>query len=98
MNTTYRFPFSFRSGVSEQVGCAQNGLCGLGWPGTHEIVAAVGELVQLDMLGQQLPIAVPFANPAVAGSSAATTTVTGADSRSGGGLSRTSARYRFADT
>ena len=55
-------------------------------------MAAVGELVQVDVVGQELPVAVAAAGAGVAGSSAATTTVTGADSCTAGGLSRASAR------
>ena len=56
-------------------------------------MAAVGELVQVDVLGQELPVAVAARGYcAVLGSSAATTTVTGADSFTVGGASRASAR------
>ena len=65
----------------------------LGRSGAQEVVAAVGELVQVDALGKQLPVAVAADGyPAVLGSSAATTTVTGADSRVVGGASSASAR------
>ncbi len=55
-------------------------------------MAAVGEFVQVDLLGQEPPVAVPTRNAAVIGSSAATTTVTGADSFITGGLSSASAK------
>ena len=61
-------------------------------------MAAIGQFVQVNLVGQQLPLAVPGPDPAVYGSSAATTTVTGADSFTAGGLSRASAIQRCADT
>src|ERR671916_2731256 len=40
---------------SHQLGGAQHGQGGLGRPGAQEVVAAVGELVQGDVVGQQGP-------------------------------------------
>jgi len=55
-------------------------------------VAAIRQLVQVHVLGQQLPVAVSALVRRRARSSAATTTVTGADSFTAGGVSRASAK------
>ena len=62
MTTTSRFPFSLTvHGEVEQFRRTEDGLRGLGRTGTQEVVTAVGELVQVDVLGQQLPVAVALA-------------------------------------
>src|SRR5215218_8223603 len=47
-----------REGGGERGGL-QHGLRGLGGPGAEEVVAAVGELPQVDLVGEQPPLAVP---------------------------------------
>ena len=44
---------------ARELGGLQHGLRGLGGPGTQEVVAAVGELPQVDLVGEQPPLAVP---------------------------------------
>ncbi len=57
-------PFSLTVMVRNQhSGGLQDGLPRLGRTGTREVVAAVGELVQVDVLGQQLPVAVACPEP-----------------------------------
>jgi hypothetical protein len=60
--------------------------------GAHDVVAAVADFVQLDVFGQQLPVAVPSWNADLIRSSAATMRVSGADSFVTGQLSRSSAK------
>src|SRR6186997_1400109 len=48
-----------KSGIGEQVCGIEDSLCRIGRSSAHEVVAAVGQLVQVNVLCQQLPVAVP---------------------------------------
>ena len=98
--TTCRCPFRSICGRSvdqdyaEEAGAArsalQHRLRRLGRSGAQEVVAAVGELVQVDLSASSRQSRWRWAKSAVLGSSAATTTVTGAASFGAGGVSSAS--------
>src|SRR6187551_2392792 len=60
---TYRFPSGGQLWRNQHSGGQQHCLRSFRRTGAGEVVTAVGEFVKLDVLGQQLPVPVAYAEP-----------------------------------